>query len=72
LLANGLWSHVDSPATEPSEEIAQTLIEFQLDAHKSLSGIVLAIKPSQLYLVMSCETPISSWAALAEHFKQIV
>ena len=70
LLAKGLWHYVCVLVEIPNEENAEALVEFRLKEQKALSLIVLSMKPSQLYLVTSCENPQEAWKALANHFEQ--
>jgi len=43
---------------------------FQEEVSEALSAIVMAVSPSQLYLITSCDSPKQAWDALRSHFER--
>ena len=52
------------------EVVAEVKADYQKRSQKAFSVIVLAITPSQLYLVTSCERPREAGEALQNQFKR--
>ena len=70
LLANGLWGLVDETEVLRHGATAQQEAEYNKRAQKAFSTIVLAISPSQLYLITSYDRPKPAWDALCNHFER--
>ena len=71
LLAKDLWGLVDGTEPMPTEEAsAAAKADYRKRSQKAFSVLVLAITPSQLYLVTSCERPKEAWDALRNQFER--
>ena len=69
LLVKGLWGYVDGSETlaEDADDAARRA--FTQKAQKAFSTVVLAVSPSQLYLVTLCTKPKEAWDSLCGHFE---
>ena len=70
LLGKDLWGFVDGTETLPAEAMAQDRTAFGKRTQKALPAIVMAVSPSQLYLITSCDTPKKAWDTLKGHFER--
>ncbi len=70
LLAKGLWDLVDGTRTLAAGADAQAAEAFRRQNQQAFSTIVMAVKPSQLYLITSCEEPKEAWDNLKQHFER--
>ena len=70
LLAKGLRGLVDRTEVVATGASSQQEAEHKRRQQKTLSTIVMAICPSQLYLITSYEQPKPAWDALCDHFKK--
>lgn len=56
LLGKDLWGYVDGSETLGEGPTPQDQAAFRKKSQKALSAIVMAVSPSQLYLITSCDT----------------
>ena len=70
LIKEGLWCIVNETEVEPTEEADQQA-KFAARSDKTLVTIVLAVKPSPLYLIGADSTdPVKVWKCLADQFQR--
>ncbi len=70
LLAKGLWDVAEGTRrTLAADANAQATEEFNRQSQQTFSTIVMAVKPSQLYLITSCVEPKEAWDNLKRHFR---
>jgi hypothetical protein len=69
LLAKGLWGFVANTEVLRQNPTAQQEAEFKSKLQRAFSTLVMAISPSQLYLITSYEKPNEAWDALCAHFE---
>ena len=70
-MREGVWRIVSGTETLPEGEVtAKTHAKFQAKLDKALVIIVLAIKPSLLYLIGDPESPVRVWRKLADEFQK--
>ncbi|MCP3664309.1 MAG: hypothetical protein GY696_17775 [Gammaproteobacteria bacterium] len=70
LLAKGLWGIVDGSRTLAAGATAEETAQFGKDFQQALSTIVMAVKPSQLYLITSCTDAKTAWDNLKAHYER--
>ena len=70
LLAKDFWGFVDGTETLANDATAEQEAAFRKKSQKALSTIVMAVSPSQLYLITSCDTPQQAWESLRNHFER--
>ena len=62
---------MDGSETLKGDASADETPEFKARAQKAFSTIVLAMRSSQLYLIISTEEPKAAWDALRKHFERL-
>ena len=70
LLGKELWGFVDGSETLTEDMTAQEQANYRKKSQKALSAIVMAVSPSQLYLITLCDSPKKAWDALRSHFER--
>ena len=70
LLAIELWGYVDGIAVFAEDATSQVRGEFQRQAQKAFSTMVMSISTSQLYLITSREQLKDAWDALKNHYER--
>ena len=61
---------MDGSETLTEDMTAQEQANYRKKSQKALSAIVMAVSPSQLYLITSCDSPKKAWDALRSHFER--
>lgn len=70
LMKDSLWNIVNGTETAPGEDQADARRKFMARRDHVLAIIVLAMDPSQLYLLGDPEDPQAVWQKLEEQFQR--
>ncbi len=70
LLGKNLWSFVGGSETIAEDASPQDRAAFGKKSQKVLLAIVMAVSPSQLYLITCCDSPKEAWDTLKSYFER--
>ncbi len=70
LLWKNLWSFVGGSETIAEDASPQDRAAFGKKSQKALLAIVMAVSPSQLYLITCCDSPKEAWDTLKSYFER--